>query len=771
MVDFILEALPNPVIIYDTNWKVNQINRSALDFLGYSHAKEVVGREIYSLFQESDLADINYIQDQIQNQNIWNPKHELHHIHKQGHAVKLLTQFGKMDSTLRKGVIKYVESGMPFGEILDWHNQEFIKLRHYKTLAENVPGLDMILVDKDFNIQCSVGSEMQKHGWAGADPENKTLTEYYDVRVNKVLKPLLKIAFESTPVSREFKIGLHYYSARLIPLIDDEARLSCVVILQNITETKLVEEKLKISKKEAEKANQAKGDFIAKMSHEIRTPLNAITGFTEQLKKTRLTKKQGDYLNVVHNSSQHLLSIIDEILVLSKIDSQQIHMEEVPFRISNVLKAVNDVIELKYREKGLEYKTFYDLSLEEVLVGDPAKLRQILINLVNNAIKFTSKGSVTISCSLMKRTPIDMTVRFKVTDTGIGIADKELANIFKPFHQVDNSIGRNYSGTGLGLTISKDLVERQGGKLTAKSIPGKGSTFSFDLTYNISRDQYLEPEPEPAELPEVSIEKIRLLFVDDDPVNRMLGNVILQDLKASADFAASGKGAIKLFEPGKYDLVLLDINMPGTNGIDVARHIRKTERETGSDRKTKIIAMTANVLKQNVKQYLEAGMDDVILKPFKEEVIHEKIAGVARQKNNTGNHSNPIPPAATETAKNTDDGYDLEQLRRITKGDQEFMLLMLNSFIENSRVLMNKIESELSRENYPEIAEAAHRLIPSMEQLGIHETVKYLKTVEKNYLRKKNYTPDPKLIRKTIEEIEAGIHSINYAKQSIKKQL
>ncbi|MFP4470213.1 MAG: ATP-binding protein [Bacteroidales bacterium] len=763
MKEKILEGLPNPVIIYDEDWNVNQINRPALEFLGYENSDQLTGKNIHALFTNDSLPDISEIQEKSAHEHVCRPRREMHHLHSGGHPVKILAHFSKIESEREKGKIKYVESGLPFYDILDWHHREMEKLQCYKTLAENVPGLDMFLIDKRYNIKCSVGSETHRQGWAPPDSEQKNLFDYFLPEIVRMLRPLLKIAFESTPVSREFEAGNDFYSVRLIPLISDDMEMCCVIILQNITDTKLVEEKLKISKKEADEANKAKGNFIAKMSHEIRTPLNAIIGFSEQLSKTRLTRKQIEFLEVIHNSSEHLLSIIDEILILSKIDSRQITFEKIPFKISRVLKAVKDLMELKYKEKGLEYKTLLDLSLDEVVVGDPGKLRQILINLVSNAIKFTEKGRIVLKAAPIRDTIDMLTVRFEISDTGIGIEQKDLQKIFKPFQQVDNTIGRNYSGTGLGLTISKDLVEKQGGRLTAKSTPGKGSTFAFTMTFNKTDKAEMIPEQEKLSRPRIPLNHLNILFVDDDPVNRMLGKVILNELQIKTDFAGSGDEAISLFEPGKYDIILLDINMPGINGLDVAYHIRNVEGVHKLKGSTKIIAMTANVMKSHIEQYMKAGMDDIILKPFKENNVYEKLSGMTSQ----------IETFTTEDEQKQEsiEEFNLDELLRITKGDSEFFLLMIDSFIENSTTLLKDIKTAFDRDDYPAIAESAHRLLPSMEQLGIKKASGMIRKIENKYLRKEKYNKDPDLIKAAVDDIANGIRLIKNAKSNFLKQM
>jgi PAS domain S-box-containing protein len=758
-----LEVMPNPVILYDSHWKIRKINQAAINLLRYSDCEELLGQDIEKIVWPPDLELLEEIRAKTEKEEEYKPGRELHHLCKDGGKVKMVSHFRKICCEQTDTVQKIIESGIPFEDIVRRYHEQLEKLHCWRSLAENVPGLNMMLVDKSLKVHCVVGSEKQKKSLILHDSVQEDMSKYFPQSIVNVLTPLLKIAFESTPVSREFSDGKEYYSVRLNPLAGEGGEIMCVIILQNITESKVFEKKLKLSKQEAEEANEAKSTFIAKMSHEIRTPLSAVIGFAEQLGKTRLSKKQNSYLKIINNSSEHLLSIIDDILVLSKIEAGQIEFEKVPFRISHVLKTVRSLLDLRYKKKNLSFNTFYDLSLDdEVVLGDPGRLRQVLINLINNAIKFTHKGGITVSCSPDNITAKQIIVRFTITDTGIGIPPEELEGIFAPFRQVDNSIGRSYFGSGLGLSISKNLIEKQGGSISVKSIPGKGSTFTFTVKYKrtsqpIPDDTTAHPVPSG-----ILLDHVKLLFVDDDPMNQLLGKEILRQYKIKTVFAGSGEEAIKLFKPGRFDMVFLDINMPVISGIDVARHIREAELSDKKKPATKIIAMTANVLKSHIEKYLRVGMDDVIIKPFKEETLYEMIAMHAGK---------PAPPAKNKVSSNDNhlQTFDLTGLERFTKGNAAFTMLMLTTFIENSEQLLKKIKMTFAADDYGSVAEAAHRLLPSFEQLGFKKATALLREIDTRYLRKKTFRKDPDLIETTIKEIGEALKTIKHAKSQINK--
>jgi signal transduction histidine kinase/DNA-binding response OmpR family regulator len=634
---------------------------------------------------------------------------------------------------------------------------------YYSILAQNISGLEVLLIDNSYKVLWKLGTEAHKQGWEGSNEANNNVLKVFPKEIKEILAPLLKIGFESTPISREFEANGNYFSVRIIPLKEAYNESLCILILQNITETKLAEKKLKKLMIEAREANKAKDSFVAKMSHEFRTPLHAISGFTEQLEKTRLTKKQSDYLNIVSNASRHLLSMIDDILVLSKIESGQIDQDQKPFSVKKTLQEVNDVLKMRYNTKELDFRIENKLPDNTVLFGDVSKLRQILINLANNAIKFTKKGSITIECYPIEDTKYQQIIEFRIEDTGVGIPRDEIKNIFNPFHQVNISTGRKYAGCGLGLTISKDLVESLGGNIDVESEPGKGTTFRFSVVFKKALESDLESYEAEQQSMHISLSNVRILFVDDDPVNLLLGKIILKKFGIKADFSNSGKDALKKYKKEKYDIIFLDINMPDMSGLEVSGKIRKREKNLNDDQKTRIIAMTANSMKKDIETYVKAGMDSVIIKPYQEETLYQRIAAYAK-KDNLLTVTEPTKIPANESSNiNPDD------LLNFTKGDTEFTILMLDTFLDSTRHSLKKIRSAFRLNDYNTIAEIAHKLIPSVEQLGMIEGTYLLKKIENRYLRKKNFEKDPLLIEEAIEKLQEGIQSVSTYKSKIMK--
>ncbi|TVR40240.1 MAG: response regulator, partial [Bacteroidia bacterium] len=561
-------------------------------------------------------------------------------------------------------------------------------MKDLAVLSKNIPGLEMFLIDEEMRVRCKLGHETFIQRWHNESGEDAGFLSYFPPETKTIIEPLLSIAFQQTPVSSEFSIKNNSFSIRMIPYKNGDSEVLCAVILQNITETKVVENKLKDSMTEAEEANKAKDIFVARMSHEIRTPLSAVIGFAEQLKGTRLTKKQSDYVDIVNNSSRHLLSILDDILVLSKIESGTIELDEMPFTVNNVFEDIDKMLEARYLKKGLNFYYKTDFLNDYNLLGDAEKLKQVLINLANNAIKFTKKGEIMLVAKLVNEDKNNAKICFEVTDTGIGIAPGKIKEIFKPFQQVNNHLNRNFQGCGLGLTISKDLVESMGGELTVESTPGIGSTFSFTLEFEKSTDSVSESKLVPEKTGKIVPKSLRILFVDDDPVNLLLGKVILKKFRIKADFAESGEQALAYFKPGRYNMIFLDINMPDKSGIEVTKQIREKEENSGEKHKTTIVAMTANALRKQLVYYLRAGMDSILLKPYTEETIYKKIQ---RFTGNPFNVDTQIQSIQLFEKNQETKATDFSGLLKITKGDKQFTLLMLHTFVQNTENMIKKL--------------------------------------------------------------------------------
>ena len=379
-------------------------------------------------------------------------------------------------------------------------------------------------------------------------------------------------------------------------------------------------------------AAQVREEFFAALSHEIRTPLNAIIGFTNVLLKDELLPKQREQMGAIKQSGDILLVLINDILDFLKIEAGKINIERTDFKLSELVNSVLGSFELKFQEKKLKINKQYDDSIPQILIGDPVRISQILLNLLSNSIKFTGNGGqISISANLREQDEEKVNIEFIVSDTGIGIAAEKLDTIFEPFVQSSSNTTRKYGGTGLGLSIVKRLVNTMDGTIAVKSQLSKGTTFTFDLPLNkttaneISKKNKNEINTNGLE----QLGKIKVLLAEDIRLNQLLAQLILNNFGFEADAADNGKIAIEMLEKNDYDIILMDLMMPEMNGYEATQHIRTKMEPPKSV--IPIIALTADVTKEDIDKCKELGMDDYIIKPFTETDLLSKIIRLVKE--------------------------------------------------------------------------------------------------------------------------------------------
>lgn len=470
-------------------------------------------------------------------------------------------------------------------------------------------------------------------------------------------------------------------------------------------ERKKVEEEMQRSRLMAEESAKAKSDFVANMSHELRTPLSAILGFTDLIKKTSLDQEQKEYLEAISSSGQNLLSVINDILDLSKLDAGKFSIEQLHFRIPELIHSIQLMFAGKAKDKNLIFSCQADVALQDPVSGDPKKLTQILINLVGNAIKFTDEGSILVNCRLMSREQGKSTVAFSVQDTGIGIPQHKQESIFERFVQADTDTTRKYGGSGLGLSIARQLVSLLGGTLTLQSEPGKGTTFSFSLPFSPALE--LKTDRNAGKDTTIPSQAARtILLVEDSIMNQKLAKIILHNNGFEVTIAENGQEAVDLLKEKAFDLILMDIQMPVMDGCLATCIIRKELKLT-----TPIIAMTAHALDGEKEKCIREGMNDYLAKPFKEEDLLQKIAA--------------WPPIGKKEPKITTGNtlIDLDFLKQQTRDNYSFIAEMAELFIKEIPENIEKLSAAIEHKDFDLVYKTTHLIRNMISFFGLQTSI------------------------------------------------
>ena len=456
-------------------------------------------------------------------------------------------------------------------------------------------------------------------------------------------------------------------------------------------------------------AVKAKQQFLSNMSHEIRTPMNAIIGFTKVLLKTDFTPKQKEYLTAIKLSGDALIVLINDILDLAKVDAGKMTFEQIPFKMALSISAMVHLFEPKIREKNLVLVKEYDNRIPDVLVGDPVRLHQIILNLMSNAVKFTNKGKIVVSIRLLSEDENKVDIKFSVTDTGIGINEKKIDSIFENFQQASSDTSRLYGGTGLGLAIVKQLVEAQGGSISVKSKLNEGSVFEFIMSFPKTKadaDDVLEEMELDNELTQVKV-----LVVEDIALNQLLMKTLLDDFGFERDVAENGLIAIEKLKTNTYDIILMDLQMPEMNGFEATEYIRNTLHS-----EIPIIALTADVTTVDLEKCRFVGMNDYIAKPVDEKLLYSKIIGLVKKYSISSENKAEVDVEPVKVRC-----IDLKYLIKRTKSNPVLMMEMISLYLVQTPPLISAMKIGYKDKDWKSVYAAVHKMIPSFSIVGIHE--------------------------------------------------
>jgi signal transduction histidine kinase/CheY-like chemotaxis protein/HPt (histidine-containing phosphotransfer) domain-containing protein len=554
--------------------------------------------------------------------------------------------------------------------------------------------------------------------------------------------------------NNDFNIRIKQYGKDEIgQLIDGFNTMISQINKQNLALTE--------AKDQAEASAKIKEQFLANMSHEIRTPMNGIMGMAKLMTDTILTKEQDKYLDNITTSAHNLLVIINDILDFSKIEAGKLEFEEIEFNLFDLLFKIEALFKQHAQNKGLYFKLNIGDRVPKYVIGDPTRLNQILVNLLGNAIKFTEKGGIALVAKVIEQNKRESVISFMVNDTGIGIPKDKLDLIFSSFSQGSSDMTRKYGGTGLGLTISKQLADLQGGSIKVDSSTNEGSTFYLKLTYKHGKGKMLNEKEKPKIKEEdIDYTNVEILLAEDNEINQLFVKTILQS-KFNITIAPNGRVVMELLKHNYFDLILMDLHMPDMDGYEATTEIRKLKDVNKRD--IPIIALTAAAIKGEREKCLEHGMNNYISKPFEPEDLLTLIVEHLEHKITIKHKKPTVQKLRKERPKFK--YIDLTYLDSIGDEDSKFQNDLIRIFKDQIPILIQQMSENLKAKNYDELGAIAHKAKSSVAMLGIRALRDDMELLENSAKNKINVEMYPDIIKRFIAistEVLNEIKDLNF---------
>ncbi|MFA5329792.1 MAG: PAS domain S-box protein [Prolixibacteraceae bacterium] len=716
----LIEASLDPLVTINTEGKITDMNEALANITGITR-EELTGTDFLDYFTEPQKARSVY-QEVFANGSVADSPLTLRH------------KNGKLTDVLFNGSVYKNDRGNVLGVVIVARDVTAQKLLSKYSLSLIEASLDPLVTISPEGKITDMNEALANI--TGVSREELTGTDFFDYFTEpQKARDVYQEVFAKGSVA-DSPLTLRHTDGKLTDVLfngsvykDDRGNvLGVVIVARDVTDQKRIASELteaivfaemataiaEEAKSKAESATliaedavKAKQQFLSNMSHEIRTPMNAIIGFTKVVLKTDLSAKQKEYLQAIKMSGDALIVLINDILDLAKVDAGKMVFEQIPFKMALSIAAMLHLFETKIQEKNLKLVKEYDTNIPEVLLGDPVRLHQIILNLVSNAVKFTAKGKITISVRLLNEDDEKVSIEFAVADTGIGIPENKIEKIFDNFQQASSGTSRLYGGTGLGLAIVKQLVEPQGGSISVKSKINEGSTFSFILSFQKTKAK-AELELDVVEL-DADIKNIKVLVVEDIILNQLLMRTLLDDFGFECDIASNGKIATEKLQIKSYDVVLMDLQMPEMNGFEATEFIRNKMNSS-----VPIIALTADVTTVDLAKCKAVGMDDYIAKPVDERLLYSKIVGLVKK---------PVPATGNEETEKLESVKvkctDLEYLNHRTKSNPILMMEMISLYLIQTPTLVIAMKQGMIEKDWKSLYSAVHKMIPSFSIMGI----------------------------------------------------